>query len=129
MKVLFFSRNFNIQKLTIQTIEQLVGRKINSKITYKIDILDKMIWQYEPDILFTHCHTENSDFYKIKKLTKEIQLNMPKCVIIITFHPDIDDGYEMNFLQGYSYDLMIPEFPIYKEYIRKIYNIFLEKNF
>lgn len=117
-----------INKMVLETLlEDVFGKGLKIKLSYKIAILEEMIWDYEPDIFFTHCHSESGDFERIRILTRKVHKKFPKCTIIITYHPDVNDIYRERHLNGYSYDLMLPEFPLSLEVIYDIKSFYQNK--
>lgn len=124
MRILFFWSRFTRMQITFEMLKETFEEKLESKLSYKIRILEEFIWQYKPDLVFLHCHTEDGDFKRMKMLSKSIRAKLPKCMIIITYHPDVEEEYHYKFLGGYTCDLMIPEFPIESNMIKKIHRLY-----
>jgi len=119
MKVLFFGDE--ITSLIIEALfKEIIQDKLDTKISYKIEIVEEMIWEYKPDIFFAHCHSESRDFERVRILTRKVFQEMPYCSVIITYHPDVKDDYKETFLKGYSCDLMLPEFSMSIQGIKDI---------
>lgn len=126
MKVLFFLDE--MAGLFIESkLEDIFKEKIFTKISYKIEIIEEIIWDYKPEIFFVHCHSESRDFARIKVLTKTVSQKMPNCSVIVTYHPHVNDEYKETYLKGYSCDLILPEFFISTEAFNKIKNIYQKK--
>lgn len=127
MKVLFFWEHEIASMLIEELFKDIFQDKLATKISYKIQIVEEMIWEYKPDIFFAHCHSESKDFERIKILTRKVFQEMPNCAVIITYHPDVSDDYKETFLKGYSCDLMLPEFSMSPKDINDIKNIYQKK--
>ena len=80
------------------------------KISKNIDVIEKNIWEFKPDIFISHCHTAERDFERIRRLTRELKKRLDNCFIIITHHPDINEIYSDIYLQGYENDNISPYF-------------------
>lgn len=127
MKLLFFWEHVLTSKMIELLFEDVFQDKFVTKRSYKIQILEDMIWDYKPDIFFVHCHSESSDFERIRVLTRKVFQEMPNCTVIVTYHPDVSNDYMEKYLKGYSCDLMLPEFSISRKDINEIKNIHQNK--
>ena len=124
MKIIFFWKNIFDKLLVESLIGDILQDKVESKLSYKINVLEKVIWNYAPNIVFLHCHTEEGEFKRIKLLTTKIRKQLPNTFIIITYHPDIDEDYRKEYLHGYEMDILIPEFHFDLEKIKNIISIY-----
>lgn len=126
MKVLIFD-NDEINSLYIESLLENAFQTFITKFSQSIEILEEMIWDYEPDIFFVHCHTESRDFERIRELTKKVFQLIPKCIVIVTYHPEVNNDYKETYLIGYSYDLMLPKFLMTNKDIDKVKIMFQKK--
>jgi hypothetical protein len=108
-------------------LKEVFQDKIVAKTSYKIEIIEEVIWDYKPDMLFVHCHTESRDFERIRVLTRNVSQGMPDCTIIVTYRPDVSVDYKEKYLNGYSCDIMLSDNSLTVDVIKEIVGIYQMK--
>jgi len=124
MKILCFWKSSINTEIIKKMINDRLDESLQVKTSFSISTIENNIFNYTPDVFFVHCHTENRQFDRIRQLTKMVRKKLPKCVIVVTYHPDINSGYKSYYLVDYEFDIMLPEFAFEEhdiDYITRTY--------
>lgn len=102
--------------------EQLNRMGFEIILSADIDILEKHIDALQPDFFFSHCHTPQGNFDRVKKLCQQLRVSKPACTLFITVNSGVDKSYkEEHRLKEYGYDHLIDRIILVPELLSLIF--------
>ncbi len=103
-KVLIFQTDI----VTARIIVEQLSCDYNIQICTKFSTLKKSILDFKPNLLITHCHSEQGDFNVVKSLTYQLKSELKEDIhIIVTHSPFVNEYYKKYNFTGYLADSFI----------------------